>query len=154
MLLISSNFERTSVLTQAPPWTYDRKTAAWPFETIHDILWRLSLVQSLLKAARKPNLVYWERGGLRAFLSLVVKFFDLIILFSATDNAPLLLNWSRRESRAYKGPIRCRSWKFGVSWPICQENGGRKLHLRLKLRSRMQRLWMYHSGGPNQMLYL
>ena len=32
-----------------PPPMYDRKTTAWPFDTIHDILRSLSLAQSLLK---------------------------------------------------------------------------------------------------------
>ena len=43
------NYEGTCDSTDVPASIYDRKTAARPFNTIHDILGCLSLVQSLLK---------------------------------------------------------------------------------------------------------
>ena len=43
------NFESSLYLTDVSAAMYDRKTAARPFYTIHDVLRYLSLVQSLLK---------------------------------------------------------------------------------------------------------
>ena len=53
----------TCDLTKVPALIYNRKTAARPFDTIHDILRALSLVQSLLKGWnasiwRKRELTY------------------------------------------------------------------------------------------------
>ena len=55
MLMIFPNYESTFGLTDVPASIYDRKTAARPFDTIHDILRSLSLVQSLLKDRNSPN---------------------------------------------------------------------------------------------------
>ena len=41
---------------------YDWKTAARPFDTIHDILRSLTLAQSLLKGRNAPILGIWNRG--------------------------------------------------------------------------------------------
>ena len=40
--------------TDAPTLIYDRKTAARPFDTIHDILRSLSLVKALIKDQNAP----------------------------------------------------------------------------------------------------
>ena len=48
------NFESTCDLTDVQASMYERKTAARPFDTIHDILRSLSLVQSLLKGRNMP----------------------------------------------------------------------------------------------------
>ena len=42
-------------ITDVPASIYDRKTAARPFDTIHDILQSLSLVQSLLSGRNASN---------------------------------------------------------------------------------------------------
>ena len=49
---------------------YDRKTAAWPFDTIHDILRSFSLAQSLLKGRNSP---IWRIGnrGVKLYLKRV-----------------------------------------------------------------------------------
>ena len=47
--MIFSNGARTCDLTDVPASNYDRKMDARPFDTIHDILSCLSLVQSLFK---------------------------------------------------------------------------------------------------------
>ena len=60
--LIFSKCESTFVLTEARASIFDRKTAARPFDTNHDILWSLSLVQSLLKGAKSPNLQVGTQG--------------------------------------------------------------------------------------------
>ena len=48
------NCERTCGLTDVPASIYDRKTAARPFDTNHNILRCLSLAQSLLKGRNAP----------------------------------------------------------------------------------------------------
>ena len=47
------NCESTRILTKFQAVIYDRKTPARHFDFIHDILLCLSLVQSLLKDAKK-----------------------------------------------------------------------------------------------------
>ena len=54
MALIFLNCESTCDLADVPASIYDRKTAARPFDTIHDILRCLSLAQSLLKGRNAP----------------------------------------------------------------------------------------------------
>ena len=54
MALIFLNCESKFDSTDVPSWIYDRKTAARPFDTIHDILRCLSLAQSLLKGRNAP----------------------------------------------------------------------------------------------------
>ena len=63
MLLIFSNCESTCVLTEVPASIYDRKTAARPFDTIHDILWCHIIVQSLLEGSKKKQI--WLSGKAR-----------------------------------------------------------------------------------------
>ena len=52
--LIFLNCESTYDLTNVLASIYDRKMDARPFDTIHDILRRLSLVQYLLKGRNAP----------------------------------------------------------------------------------------------------
>ena len=49
-----SNCESTCDLTDVPGAIYDWKSAARAFDTIHDILRSLSLVESLLKGKNAP----------------------------------------------------------------------------------------------------
>ena len=49
------NYESTCDSKDVRASMYDRKNAARPFDTIHDILRSLILVQSLLKARNSPN---------------------------------------------------------------------------------------------------
>ena len=60
MALIFLNCESTCDLADVPASIYDRKTAARPFDTIHDILRCLSLAQSLLKGRNAP---IWRIGN-------------------------------------------------------------------------------------------
>ena len=59
------NFESSLYLTDVPAAMYDRKTAARPFGTIHDILRSLSLVQSLFKGRNAPTLRLWKPTHMR-----------------------------------------------------------------------------------------
>ena len=54
-------------LTDVPASLHDRKTVARPFDTIHDILQCLSLVQSLLKDQNAP--IWRKREPTRTGLS-------------------------------------------------------------------------------------
>ena len=54
------NCESTSDLTDVPASRYDRKTAARPFDSIHDILRSISLAQSFLKGRNAP---IWRIGN-------------------------------------------------------------------------------------------
>ena len=49
------NFESSCDLTNASASLYDRKTAARPFDTIHDIKLSISFAQSLLKGRNAPT---------------------------------------------------------------------------------------------------
>ena len=60
MALIFLNCESKFDSTDVPSWIYDRKTAARPFDTIHDILRCLSLAQSILKGRNAP---IWRIGN-------------------------------------------------------------------------------------------
>ena len=48
------NCESMCDSTKVPASMYDKKTAAGPFDTIHDVLRYFSLVQSLLKGRNAP----------------------------------------------------------------------------------------------------
>ena len=71
----------TSVLSdfsQASASMYDIKTAAQPFDTIHDILRSLSLLQSLLKGRNSPNWRIGNRGVKFPVLSQLQFFINFI----------------------------------------------------------------------------
>ena len=70
MALIFLNCESKFDSTDVPSWIYDRKTAARPFDTIHDILRCLSLAQSLLKGRNAPIWRIGNRGVKVDFQSL------------------------------------------------------------------------------------
>ena len=58
---------------------YYRKTAARPFDTIHDILRSLSLVQSLLKGRNSPKLRIGNRRG-KIIYYIIINWFLLVIV--------------------------------------------------------------------------
>ena len=72
VVLIFSNCESTYIVIEVPASNYDIKTAARPFDTIHDNLWCLSLLQSLLEGARNQIWFSWNAGVkfiFRAFIA-------------------------------------------------------------------------------------
>ena len=71
---------------------YDRKTAARPFETIHDILRSLSLVQSLPKARNSPN--WRQRAPTHSNMSGTEGFKAEKIIFMNTIHLTLKLRLS------------------------------------------------------------
>ena len=71
------NSESSCDLTDAPASMYDRKTAAGPFDTIHDILQFGAISSQRPKCA---NLAHREPSNLR------VKYFEPILIISIIEN--------------------------------------------------------------------
>ena len=89
--LISLNCERMWYLTDVPASHYDRKTDARPFDTIHDILRCLCLIQSLLKGRNAP---IWRIGNRRVKFILRIWFFCVLHQEHNRAEIKLIVAWS------------------------------------------------------------